>query len=74
MTVLTVKVSDRVERTVPLGRTLQLLVFDIRINEIQYIYGGELARKKRQWYEGTSYHLMGRGNRHGVIFREPDMK
>ena len=31
-----------------------------------------MSRKKRIWYEGACYHIMGRGNRRGVIFREKD--
>ena len=29
-----------------------------------------MPRKKREWYEGACYHIMGRGNRHSVIFRD----
>ena len=31
-----------------------------------------MTRKKRVWYEGACYHIMGRGNRRGSIFKEPD--
>ena len=31
-----------------------------------------MPRKKRIWYSGASYHLIGRGNRHCTIFREKD--
>jgi len=29
-----------------------------------------LARKKRQWYPGATYHVMSRGNRRNAIFKE----
>jgi REP element-mobilizing transposase RayT len=29
-----------------------------------------MARKKREWYEGACYHVMGRGNRKCAIFKE----
>ena len=31
-----------------------------------------MARKKRVWYEGACYHVMGRGNRHCAIFKDPE--
>ena len=31
-----------------------------------------IARKKRIWYPGASYHIMGRGNRHMDIFAEEE--
>ena len=31
-----------------------------------------MPRKKREWYEGACYHVMGRGNRHCVIFKNED--
>ncbi len=31
-----------------------------------------MARKKRVWYEGACYHVMGRGNRRCAIFKEKD--
>ena len=31
-----------------------------------------MARKKREWYEGASYHIMARGNRRSAIFRDPE--
>ena len=31
-----------------------------------------MSRKIRIWYEGACYHLMGRGNRHCEIFKEPE--
>ena len=34
-------------------------------------YGKEnMPRKKREWYEGASYHVMGRGNRKCTIFKD----
>ena len=32
----------------------------------------QMARKKREWYEGASYHIMARGNRRSAIFRDPE--
>ena len=29
-----------------------------------------MARKKRQWYPGATYHVMSRGNRRNAIFKE----
>ena len=29
-----------------------------------------MARKKREWYPGATYHVMSRGNRRGAIFTE----
>lgn len=29
-----------------------------------------MARKKREWYEGASYHIMGRGNRRSAIYKD----
>ena len=29
-----------------------------------------MARKKREWYPGATYHVMSRGNRRGAIFSE----
>ena len=29
-----------------------------------------MARKKRVWYPGATYHVMSRGNRRGAIFKE----
>ena len=31
-----------------------------------------MARKKREWYAGACYHVMGRGNRRGAIFKDGD--
>ena len=31
--------------------------------------GERETRKKRKWYEGACYHVMGRGNRHCTIYR-----
>lgn len=31
-----------------------------------------MARKKRIWYEGACYHVMGRGIRHGAIFKDDE--
>ena len=31
-----------------------------------------MARKKRTWYNGACYHVMGRGNRRSAIFKSSD--
>lgn len=31
-----------------------------------------MARQKRKWYEGAVYHVMGRGNRRTVIYKEKE--
>ena len=31
-----------------------------------------MPRRKREWYEGACYHVMGRGNRHCAIFKEKE--
>ena len=32
----------------------------------------DMPRQKRIWYEGACYHVMGRGNRRAIIFREQE--
>jgi len=31
-----------------------------------------MPRKKREWYEGACYHVMGRGNRHCAIYKDKE--
>lgn len=31
-----------------------------------------MGRKKREWHEGASYHIMARGNRRSALFRDED--
>ncbi len=31
-----------------------------------------MPRKKRTWYKGACFHIMGRGNRRGIIFKESE--
>ena len=31
-----------------------------------------MPRQKRDWYEGACYHVMGRGNRKGIIYKEEE--
>ena len=31
-----------------------------------------MSRRKRIWYEGACFHVMGRGNRRGIIFKEEE--
>ena len=31
-----------------------------------------MTRLKRIWYEGACFHVMGRGNRRGIIFKEEE--
>ena len=49
-----------------------MIVINGRVEDTQGRKRGRETRKKREWYEGASYHIMGRGNRHGVIYRDRD--
>ena len=42
---------------------------NVLINKVEELL---MPRKKREWYPGACYHVMGRGNRHCAIFIEKD--
>ena len=57
--------------------TGEVPINDIDNSQTRYIsntrqQAWEMARKKREWYEGASYHIMARGNRKGKIFLDKD--
>ena len=48
------------------------MLIRINIQSVLAEEGKAISRLKREWYAGAAYHVMSRGNRQGIIYREEE--